>query len=280
MQWYDKVPGILLILSIINFTLAAPVLVQEKRGDVVHIPRDVVAVLGKRNDWREWLELLWEDYHKTPGDQVESSGAHASSGSAPLGADRASSSSSPLGADRALSNSAQVGEDRASSSSAPAGVGHASTSVVQAPARYPASSTTSPNPLIEPSSPSSSASSVYSDDEWWYEGDGKAHTRPLYTPTSGNGMTGAPHAPQPNPGPNSRPSTDPDQVDEHQVEHVQQPNPGPSNPELTDPDLQLDHQSLSTDSQVDHLAAIYAAKGKAKESRRASGTAREVGNAA
>lgn len=201
MQWYDKVPGILLILSIINFTLAAPILVQEKRqgcSDVVHIPRDVVAVLGKRDDWRDWLELLWEDYHKTSGDQVESSDLHTSSSSALQGPDHASSSSTPLGA------------DRASSSSAPPGVDYASMNVVQAPARSPESSTTNPNLLIEPSSPSSSASSMYSDDEWWYEGDDKAHTRPLYTPTPGNGMTGAPHAPQPNPGPNSRPSTDPD----------------------------------------------------------------------
>ena len=41
------------ILSIIDFALAAPVLVQEKRQacvDVVHIPKDVISVLGKRGD--------------------------------------------------------------------------------------------------------------------------------------------------------------------------------------------------------------------------------------
>jgi hypothetical protein len=55
--------------------------------------------------------------------------------------------------------------------------------------------------------------------------------------------------------------------------------PGP--PSSPDPELHLDHQSLSADSQpVDLQAAIYAAKGKAKESRRISGTARDVGNAA
>jgi hypothetical protein len=98
------------------------------------------------------------------------------------------------------------------------------------------------------------------------------------------------------------------QANENQVVHVQQPNPrpsnpgpsdpgpsnpgpsdpgpsnsGPSNPELTDPELHLDHQLLSTDSDsqpMDHLqAAIYAAKGKAKELRRIPGTARDVGNA-
>jgi hypothetical protein len=48
-------------------------------------------------------------------------------------------------------------------------------------------------------------------------------------------------------------------------------------PELTDPELHLDDQSLSLDGVQ---AAIYAAKGKAKESRRISGTTRDVGNAA
>jgi hypothetical protein len=102
---------------------------------------------------------------------------------------------------------------------------------------------------------------------------------PPYTPTSArygldHELTGA-HAPQPNPNP--MPSTDPPPPDPgpptepgYNVFHGQ-----PSNPELTDPDL--DHQSLSTDSQpVDLQAAIYAAKGKAKESRRISGTAREL----
>jgi len=81
------------------------------------------------------------------------------------------------------------------------------------------------------------------------------------------------------------------------MEPVQQPNPGPypvlgvhspstsawlqPSPELTDPEPHLDYQSLSTDSQpVDPQATIYAAKGKAKESRRISGTTRDVGNAA
>jgi len=49
---------------------------------------------------------------------------------------------------------------------------------------------------------------------------------------------------------------------------------------LTAPELQLDDQSLSTDSQPDLSAALYATKGKAKESRRVSSTARDVGNAA
>jgi hypothetical protein len=64
-------------------------------------------------------------------------------------------------------------------------------------------------------------------------------------------------------------------------------NPGPSNPGTsipslpTEPELRPDDQSLSTDSQLDDLqAAINAAKGKGKQLRRISGTARDVGNAA
>jgi hypothetical protein len=62
MRRYDIVYGILLIISIIDFAVAAPILVHEKRQarfDVVHIPRDAVTVLGKRLDW---LDLLWDNY--------------------------------------------------------------------------------------------------------------------------------------------------------------------------------------------------------------------------
>ncbi|KAN0115599.1 hypothetical protein V8E52_006718 [Russula decolorans] len=59
MRRYDIVSGILLILSVIDFALAAPLLVQENHQacvDVVHIPKDVITVLGKRGD--EELEKL------------------------------------------------------------------------------------------------------------------------------------------------------------------------------------------------------------------------------
>src|SRR6266566_1448456 len=220
MRWYDTVSGILLILSVIDFALAAPVLVQEKQKrqacfDVVHIPRDVITVLWKRGD--EELEKLAEEYFKTSGKPVESSDAHASSSSAPPGPD------------------------------------HGSTNMVQAPAPNPASSTANLNSLMHPSSSSSTASSVYSDDEWWYEGEDDIH-KPLYTPTpSGYSLdpelTGA-HAPKPILNPKKRPWTDLDpdfdsmsledlprprpappqefgQAHEYQMEPVQQPNPGP-----------------------------------------------------
>ena len=91
MRRYDIVSGILLILSIIDFALPAPVLVQEKRQervDVVHIPKDVITVLGKR--WEEDLEKLGEEYLKTGGKPVESSS------SAPLGPDHGSTNIAQL----------------------------------------------------------------------------------------------------------------------------------------------------------------------------------------
>ena len=53
MRRYDVVSGILLVLCIIDFALAAPVPVQEKRRshvNAVHAPKDVIAVFGKRVD--------------------------------------------------------------------------------------------------------------------------------------------------------------------------------------------------------------------------------------
>ena len=118
MRRYGIVSGILLILFIIDFAIAAPVLVQEKRQAVVnvaYIPKDMVTVLGKRGD--DELEKLAEEYFKTWGRPMDSSDAHASSSSAAPGPD------------------------------------HGSTDVVQAPAPNPASSTANPEPLIEPSCP-------------------------------------------------------------------------------------------------------------------------------
>ncbi|KAF8491694.1 hypothetical protein F5888DRAFT_964582 [Russula emetica] len=331
MRRYDiVVSGILLILSIIDFALAAPVLAQEKRQalvDVINIPKDVITVLGKRGD--EELGELGEEYFKTWGKPVESSGTHASSSSAPSGPD------------------------------------HGSTNVVQPPAPNPVSSTANPDPLMEPSSCSSSTSSMHGplarrgncfaklaawlgdDDEYGYgyqsldqlEGfNGFNSHGSLYTvkPSGYSSDDGRPlaHVPQPNPIPIPAPSADlpvdfdwsywmnaddppPAGAHWYQVDPMNPPStsgyapgppptepenevvtppsldlgspkepedevvPGPpTSPELTDPELHLDDQPLSSDrQQVDLNAAIYAAKGKAKESRRISGTARDAGNA-
>jgi hypothetical protein len=53
MRLYSMVSGILLILPIIDFAVAAPVRLQEKRqagADVVHIPEDATTMLGKRGE--------------------------------------------------------------------------------------------------------------------------------------------------------------------------------------------------------------------------------------
>ncbi|KAI0270232.1 hypothetical protein BGY98DRAFT_1100823 [Russula aff. rugulosa BPL654] len=80
MRRYNVVSGILFIIFIINFALAAPVLVQEKSRacvGVVQVTEDVITALGKRGE--EGLEKLAEGYLKT---SVDSSGAHASAESA------------------------------------------------------------------------------------------------------------------------------------------------------------------------------------------------------
>ena len=111
MRRSDVVSGAILILSIVNFALAAPVLVQEKRQpcvDVVHIPKDLVSVLGKRGD-TVTVDNLLDEFYKVMEEQAESSKAHSSSSSVPSGPD------------------------------------HGSTSVVQAPPPNPASSTANPD---------------------------------------------------------------------------------------------------------------------------------------
>jgi hypothetical protein len=83
MRLYYPVSGILLVLPIINFALAAPVVVQEKRQagvDVVHILEDAVPMLGKRGDDLDELFLLYEDHFAQP---EESSAARPSSSSPP-----------------------------------------------------------------------------------------------------------------------------------------------------------------------------------------------------
>ena len=81
------VSGILLILPTIGFALAAPVLVQEKRQagvDVVHLPKDVTTMWGKRGDDLNKLFLMLEDHFPKP---EESSAARPSSSSPPSGSD-------------------------------------------------------------------------------------------------------------------------------------------------------------------------------------------------
>jgi hypothetical protein len=81
MRRYYIFSGILLVLPIINFAVAAPALVQDKRQpgvDVVHIPEDAITMLGKRGDGLNelWLKLFgpFKDHFAKP----ESSAARPS----------------------------------------------------------------------------------------------------------------------------------------------------------------------------------------------------------
>ena len=123
MRRYYIVSGILLTLSIIDFALAAPVLVQEtgETGvDVVHLPKDAITVLEKRGG--EWLDNMLEQYMKTWEKPIESSDSHASSSPAP-------------------------------SESEPPGPDHGSPNVVHSPEPDPASSTSLPDLMLGPLSP-------------------------------------------------------------------------------------------------------------------------------
>jgi hypothetical protein len=208
MRRYDIVFGILLILSIIDFVLAAPVLVQEKRQacvDVVHIlPRDLITVLGKRGPGEEDLDKLADlgrylakEYLKTGKEPVESS------------------------------------DVRAPSSSAPPGPEPGSTNVVLALAPNPAPSTANPIPLIESSSPSGSESSTFSSDSedhgWLIQHDElKGWQSPQPNPNRKRPLTGSdpdfdlPYWLKPAQAPKLEESG---QANVYQVEHVQQPNP-------------------------------------------------------
>ena len=109
MRRYDIVSGILLILSIIDFAFAAPVLVQENcYADMVHMPKDEITMLGKRTYGAEELEEFvksleipgeWPNWHE-PSSSAPAGPAsdHAPARLAPAGPeppDHASPSSAP-----------------------------------------------------------------------------------------------------------------------------------------------------------------------------------------
>ncbi|KAI0276450.1 hypothetical protein BGY98DRAFT_704997 [Russula aff. rugulosa BPL654] len=194
MRRYNIVSGILLILPIIDFALAAPLLVREKSRayvDVAHIPEDMVTVLGERG---EEIEKLAEGYLKTLGNPVDSSGAHASSSLAPSEPD------------------------------------HQLTNVVSAPPPNSAPSTTNlDHALVEPSSPSSAVLPVHEvEGGSEHAGPGDQLHGPLPAPASSEvgldqGLTEA-HTPQLNPNPGQ--STD-SEFDWEHWNKVVNPPPAP-----------------------------------------------------
>ena len=147
MRQYNVIFGILLILSTIDFALTAPIRGQENRqtyGDAV-LPRDVITVSEKRAPaGDEELKQAVEYMRK-----MRLGNQQASSSSAPSGPEHGSMS------DVQGSSSAQpVPEHESTSNSAP----------------NSAPSTDNPNPLVEPTSPSSTetlSSGHGSDTEYW-----------------------------------------------------------------------------------------------------------------
>ena len=161
MRRYIIVFGILLILSIIDLALAAPVLVQDKRQgwvDVIDIPEDAKTALGKRVG-ADAIEQLWDKWYFEGlwGKPKESPGAPASSISTPSGS--APSGSEPSGPDHA-STSVIEGPAPGSEPSrlAPSGPDHGSTNIVKGPA--PGSEPSGLAPLGLASSSSEPSSSI------------------------------------------------------------------------------------------------------------------------
>lgn len=110
MRRYNMITGILLILSIVDFALAAPVSVQEDDAHfaAVKIPESVTTVMGKRLG--EELEKLGEEYFKTSEKTVDSSGTHLPSSSAPSETDHGSTNDvqSPTQPTQPTSNTDQL----------------------------------------------------------------------------------------------------------------------------------------------------------------------------
>jgi hypothetical protein len=276
--------------------------------------QDVITVLGKRGD--EELEKVAEEYFKTWVKPVESSDAHASSSSAPPGPDHGSTNVVQAPEPNPASSTANP-NPLMEPSIVPVRV-LGSTNVVHDPAPNPASSTANPNPLMEPSSSESlpTASSALSDSEnkWLFEpqGDHMFH----FSQPNPNKRPWTDMNPDPDfdwdfwmayvnrPRLGSASPKEVGQTSEYQAEHVQQPAPGPStdsgfdlnyppvpvsvvHPPSTSAELPTgpEHEGnpgsdKEPEYDVDPQAALYAAKGKAKELRRISGTTRDVGNTA
>lgn len=269
--------GILLILPIVDFAVAAPVTAREKLHpgvDVVH-PEDATTMLWKRG---ELIDKLWAEY-------VGASVPEEWSSLRPLKpADGWTNVKRPL---------TPIPEE-------------------PSPEPGPLSSAAKTEPWVESSSPSTTSSmETFLDDEWWDEDEhGITYYPSTTSPKSGyeldHSLTGADLS-QPNTNP--RPSKDPDfdrndginledleelpppkrpkpatsnefgQAQYYEMADVQ-PNPGLS----TEPVGTLPSTDLGSPKEldggeaqpVDPQDALYAAKGKAKVLRRVPGTSRDV----
>jgi hypothetical protein len=160
MRRYYIVFGTLLIVSIIDFTVALPALVREGRhagADVPHIPGDAITMLGKRaGEFNEqWLKYL-SDFQKNFAKQEESPTTGPSSAM--------SSADHELMGSYALSNpgpSTAFDHEMIDAPSSPTVSDHEMMDVSPPPS--PASPTVSDHEMVDVSPPPSSASRIQSD---------------------------------------------------------------------------------------------------------------------
>ncbi len=270
MRRCDVVSQIFIILSIINFALAAPVLVQEKCQaclDVVYNHEDATTVLGKRMDEIEEIWRVIDNYFPKPESSV----------SAPLKLDHGATNV----VDGPPPNPATPTPD------------HGATNVVDGSPPNPAMSTESDRESMGVHAPSSSPVL-----ESWFnphdESMGAHAPRPNPGPSTefgSNDRLVVSEPPSPTRGSPTGFGSD------HEYEMVQPPSSG----QLSRTELNMDHEyemvppppgavsptvsehaprSMSAESQLKNVQTVGdAEKGKAKDSR-FSGTSRDVVNAA
>ena len=305
MRLYHIVSGILFILPIIDFAVAAPVLVQEKRQppvDVAQMPENAINTLGKRGKEFDELLSVFENHFPEP----ESSGARPSSGSPSSGPYHEwTDVEEPLPISHlryerpnpeSLESGYELMEADAMEPSSPAWSTMSDADPEFAHALpNPGPSTESGRLLTGTDAPMSSL--VH---PTWFHPD--------------HGLMGA-HAPEANVGPsNPRPSTEsdsdhslvaeeppsgagsPTEFDtdyEYQLMHPLRLTPGSASPTESDDEMLYtapsspvsltnpDRRSMGADSRWENLLAVGdPLKGNAKELRRISGAARDVRNVA
>ena len=273
------VPATLLILPIINFAVAAPVLEGKKSQagvDAAHIP--AINMLGKRvSKVDEMLDALfgqpesppespppskpadgWSILNRPLSPIPEEPSPEPNQASPTANTDLLMESPSPLTPSSTDSFTEDGGWwDEDENGIMYFGQGHDLTAMHAPPPN------TNPRPSDEP------------EFNWGYWSDLVNQPLPKRPKPASSDEFGQAQEYQPKSGPSSTGPSNPTLPIEPVVDP---PPPNLVSPEELDAELQSDHQSLSTDSQpVDPQAALTALKGKAKVLRRVPGTARDVG---
>jgi hypothetical protein len=269
------VSGILLILPIIDFAVAAPMLVQEKHQagvDAVHIPEDAITVLGKRGDDLNKLFFMFEDHFAKP---EESSATRPSSSPPSSGSDRGQMNVkilkkpppsnpegwSPASSDHGSPSPGSLKESEYELTKWDASPGPSS------PASGPSTESNADHRLVVEEPPSRPASPTEFDADYEYQ---------------------VVHPPLPSPG--SASATEFDADHGYQVVHPPPLSPGSASPTESDHDMVDVSPSSSvssrnydrwSDPRSENLQAVSdGLKGNAKESHRISSSARDVLNVA